>query len=365
MIHKVNLVDCIPKNLRLAAEHIVSILKKNKFEVYLVGGSVRDALLKRSIRDLDFATNALPIQVIKLFKRTIPVGIQFGTVQVLYNNISIQVTTYRQDGEYHDFRHPSTVAYSNDLQIDVSRRDFTINAMAYDLDKKEVIDYVGGLDDLHRRLIRTVGDPLQRLGEDGLRSVRACRFAATLDFKLESSLSMAIPQTYYAIENIARERLLAEWKKICFIDRQAQFWRLLFEAKLLKTFLQPFSFWKKQKQFEKFIKLIEITTATNISKNMVVKNEPIMMGIYLAYCMYTEYPGCQSRDHMDIRDKITTLGKLLKFSNRDINICIRLLYSPLFALTDFFSNQMERLEPCEEIEILLRKKISKFTLKNL
>ncbi|MCB1321141.1 MAG: CCA tRNA nucleotidyltransferase, partial [Leptospiraceae bacterium] len=184
-------------------------------ECYLVGGAVRDLLMGRAVLDFDFATDARPEQVQRRFKKTIPTGIKHGTVSVLINSHRFEVTTYRGEASYTDGRHPDAVFFSDSLSEDLRRRDFTINALAYDPESRTVIDEHDGLIDLENRLIRTIGAPRDRFYEDALRPVRACRFAATLDFDIdpETESALADRDVHRRTRLIAVERFTEElWK---------------------------------------------------------------------------------------------------------------------------------------------------------
>lgn len=186
-----------------------------RFEAYLVGGCVRDSLLGQVPKDWDICTEALPEQVIEIFKteKVILTGLQHGTVTVLFGGMSIEVTTYRIDGDYVDHRHPKEVFFTRSLQEDLSRRDFTINALAYHPDTG-VLDYFDGLGDLKRGIIRCVGDAASRYQEDGLRIMRAVRFACVLNFQFEKETELAIQTYNYLLRNIAKERIQVEFDKI-------------------------------------------------------------------------------------------------------------------------------------------------------
>lgn len=203
-----------PANVRPAIETVVATLRNAGYECYLIGGSVRDLLLGREVRDYDFATDALPKEVMRLFRRALPTGIKHGTVSVLVNGISFEITTYRSDGTYIDGRHPDTVTFSKELRIDVERRDFTINGLAYDTMTQTIIDYVNGLHDIRSRVIRTIGDPVSRFREDGLRPIRACRFAACLKFTIDEETFAAIPETLDVASKVSPERIRDELVKI-------------------------------------------------------------------------------------------------------------------------------------------------------
>ena len=188
------------------------------FEAYPVGGCVRDLLLGRVPGDWDVTTNAHPEQVIALFEHSIPTGVKHGTVTVILSDEPIEVTTFRGETGYSDGRHPDTVCFDATLEEDLSRRDFTINAMALTPDGS-VVDLFGGRDDLNEKVIRCVGDPIRRFGEDGLRMFRAVRFGAQLDFRLTEETVAAIRTCASGAEHIAAERVRAEVEKTICSDR--------------------------------------------------------------------------------------------------------------------------------------------------
>ena len=175
----------LPKNVN----KIIHVLEEHGFQAYAVGGCIRDSLLGRTPHDWDITTSALPEQVKALFKKTVDTGIQHGTVTILLDGEGYEVTTYRLDGEYEDSRHPKEVTFTSLLSEDLKRRDFTVNAMAYN-EKDGLVDLFGGQKDMEEKVIRCVGDPLERFTEDALRILRAVRFAAQLGF---STGEVALP----------------------------------------------------------------------------------------------------------------------------------------------------------------------------
>jgi len=187
-------------------EHLCSILFKAGEDAYIVGGSLRDLLSNRTPSDWDIATSATPVKVIKIFKRTVPTGIKHGTVTVLINNTPMEVTTLRGEGDYTDGRRPDNVTFICDIEEDLSRRDFTINAMAWDPATQLLHDPFDGQKDLKAKVIKAVGDPTRRFEEDGLRLLRAARFAATLKFKIEPLTLKAMPGTSSTLEKVSIER---------------------------------------------------------------------------------------------------------------------------------------------------------------
>ena len=210
---------------------IIKTLEDAGFEARYVGGCVRDTLLDRPIHDWDIASQALPEDVLRLFPHCVPTGIRHGTVTVLLNGVSAEVTTYRCDGAYHDGRHPDGVRFVRSLAEDLARRDFTINAMAMD-ESGAVTDLFGGREDLSRRVIRCVGEPETRFREDALRMLRAYRFAAQLGFSLDAQTQAAIRRCAPLCASLSRERVREEAEKTLLSDRPEYFGRMLAEGLL-------------------------------------------------------------------------------------------------------------------------------------
>ena len=210
---------------------IIKTLEDAGFEARYVGGCVRDTLLDRPIHDWDIASQALPEDVLRLFPHCVPTGIRHGTVTVLLDGVSAEVTTYRLDGAYHDGRHPDGVRFVRSLAEDLARRDFTINAMAMD-ESGAVTDLFGGREDLSRRVIRCVGEPETRFREDALRMLRAYRFAAQLGFSLDAQTQAAIRRCAPLCASLSRERVREEAEKTLLSDRPEYFGRMLAEGLL-------------------------------------------------------------------------------------------------------------------------------------
>ena len=183
------------------------------FRAWVVGGCVRDQLMGQRVSDWDLTTDATPEQVQRTFRRTIPTGIAHGTVTVLHQGSSYEVTTLRGEGAYSDGRRPDAVHFVSDIDEDLARRDFTVNAIAYDPRTKEIVDPWGGVEDLRTRTLRAVRDPVERFSEDGLRVLRAARFVATLEFELDPATEAAIPATLETFRKVSPERVRDEWAK--------------------------------------------------------------------------------------------------------------------------------------------------------
>jgi poly(A) polymerase len=201
------------RNVRLARD-VAAKLREAGFEAYLVGGCVRDRLLGRPVHDCDLTTNASPRQLRQLFPDALEVGAHFGVVLIRREGAQVQVATYRSEASYRDGRHPDEVKFERDVRADLRRRDFTINALLEDPFTGEVIDHVGGLQDLQARLIRAIGDARERFAEDHLRMLRAVRFAAELGFEIEPCTMEAIAALAPAIRRISAERIRDELSRI-------------------------------------------------------------------------------------------------------------------------------------------------------
>lgn len=195
------------------AINILKTFNKNGFEAYFVGGCVRDFLLDKNFSDIDITTNALPEQVKNIFRKSIDTGIQHGTVTILVNGESYEVTTFRKEDEYVNHRAPDKVEFVSDLKEDLDRRDFTINAMALDY-KGKLFDFHNGEADLKNNIIKTVNDPNERFFEDALRMLRAFRFSSKLGFVIDSNTIMAIKNNAKLITYVSIERIVNEFRKL-------------------------------------------------------------------------------------------------------------------------------------------------------
>lgn len=202
-------------NIPLAVEQALCRLEAHGYEGYAVGGCVRDSLLLKAPNDWDITTSAEPEQTCAVFSdcRVIRTGIAHGTVTVLLDGMPLEITTYRTDGDYLDHRHPVGVTFSKSLEEDLLRRDFTVNAMAYH-PQKGIVDLFGGREDLQEHLIRCVGEPCRRFDEDGLRILRALRFAAVLDFDIHPKTASALRAQRQLLSHIAAERIREEFCKL-------------------------------------------------------------------------------------------------------------------------------------------------------
>ena len=226
-------------NIPYELQKMNSLFEAAGFEAYLVGGAVRDEFMGKGAHDWDVATNAKPEEVIKIFHRVIPTGIKHGTVTVHFMKKAIEVTTFRTESDYSDGRHPDKVEYAGRIEEDLSRRDFTMNAMAASLADGHIVDPYGGADDIQKKTIRAVGEPFERFMEDGLRPVRAVRFASQLGFKIEEKTWAAILREDILKKSagISLERFRDEFCKILLSSVPSVGLKLLEESGLLKIFV--------------------------------------------------------------------------------------------------------------------------------
>ena len=217
---------------------IIKRLQEHGYDAYAVGGCVRDSLLGRIPADWDITTSAKPMEVKALFKRTVDTGLQHGTVTVLLDKEGFEVTTYRIDGEYEDSRHPKEVIFTGKLEEDLKRRDFTINAMAYN-DREGLVDVFGGARDLKQQVIRCVGEPRERFTEDALRILRAVRFSAQLGFMIEEDTAKAAGELAHTLNKISAERIHTELVKLLLSPHPA-YLRTAWELGITKIVLPEF-----------------------------------------------------------------------------------------------------------------------------
>lgn len=224
----------LPKDV----ENIIKTIEDAGFEAYAVGGCIRDSLLLREPDDWDITTSAKPEQIKALFARTIDTGIAHGTVTVMLHHKGYEVTTYRIDGEYEDSRHPKEVTFTADLLEDLRRRDFTINAMAYN-ERSGIVDAFCGMEDLERKIIRAVGNPEERFEEDALRIMRAVRFSAQLDYEIEENTKKAILTLAGNLSRISAERIQVELVKLIQSPYPEKI-RDLYKMGITKVFMPEF-----------------------------------------------------------------------------------------------------------------------------
>ena len=228
----------IPSDLK----KVNQIFEKNGFKAYLVGGAVRDSLRNKAMHDWDLATNARPEDVMRIFKRVIPTGIAHGTVTIHIFGHEIETTTFRAESGYSDGRHPDKISYAESIEEDLSRRDFTINAIAAELGTGKLVDPFGGREDIKRRVIRTVGSAMDRFSEDGLRPVRAVRFSGQLGFEIDAETldAMKNPEVLKITSKISVERFRDEFCKMLTCEKPSVCLNLLEKTGILDIFIPEF-----------------------------------------------------------------------------------------------------------------------------
>lgn len=239
---------------------LLQCLQSAGHEAFCVGGSVRDLIMGRVIHDWDVATSAEPAEVVALFPKVVKTGIDHGTVSVIFNSMSYEVTTYRIDVGCSDGRRPDGVQFTRSLEEDLKRRDFTMNAMAWDPISGTFVDPHFGCRDIEARVIRAVGDPLARLSEDGLRSLRGVRFASTLGFRLEPELLQALPGSLSVFRQVSVERIWQEMRKLLVGPHVEDALRILHDCGMWTTFW-PVSLIESSRGLSRLPNLVELRLA--------------------------------------------------------------------------------------------------------
>ena len=314
-------------NLPAEVEEIIKTLNNGGFEAYIVGGCVRDSLLGRTPNDWDITTNALPEDVQNLFKHTVPTGIKHGTITVVMND-NYEVTSFRIDGDYGDNRRPDSVKYTSSLIDDLARRDFTINALAYNHDKG-LIDYFDGMWGLRNKMIICVGNAEDRYNEDSLRMIRGIRFAAQLNFNIALSAFEPIKKNKDLIKNISQERIRDELCKILLSDNPSSGLRMLRFSGLLEIILPELydcvDFDQHNEHHNKnvFDHILEVID--NTPNDLTIRLAALFhdIGKPQTFSMGENGNGHFYTHHMRSMDMAEEILKRLKFDNKTISsVCI-------------------------------------------
>ena len=300
----------LPKNVKF----IIKLLEKEGHEAFSVGGCVRDALMGRKPQDWDITTSAAPTDIKGIFHRTIDTGIQHGTVTVMLERVGYEVTTYRIDGSYTDGRHPDQVLFTKSLVEDLKRRDFTINAMAYN-DRVGIVDEFDGVGDLQRKIIKCVGNPVERFTEDALRMLRAVRFAAKLGFTIEEGTAEAIKSMAPNIKKVSKERIQSELNKLVTSDNPQilmQIYELGMDRYILESSVLVAD---ENSDCEEVVDLPDGTAVDRMYQNIIKVMKNTAPDHYLRWAAFMMYEG----------DGCKEVLKALKFDNKTINICGKLV----------------------------------------
>lgn len=306
------------------ARDIVHQLRKAGHTAYFVGGCVRDLLLGVPPVDFDVATSAIPEQILQLFPAANLVGVSFGVVIVRDGDAEVEVATYRRDHEYHDGRRPTSVVFEPEPVHDVERRDFTINALLYDPETGDVLDYVGGQNDLHLKTIRAIGNPEKRFREDHLRLLRAVRFSARLQFDIESETEAAIVRLHPLVKDIAPERVRDELVRMLVGPHPRQALEMLERFGMLNELLPEVSDMKGVKQPPAFHPEGDVWTHTLLMLDRMEHATPTLaLGVLLHDVgkppTYTEEDRIRFNGHVEAGVQIThAIMMRLRFSNEEI-----------------------------------------------
>ena len=316
-------------NLSDNATFIITRLEENGFECFAVGGCVRDSIIGHEVHDWDFTTNATPDEIISCFSdyTTIDIGKRFGTICVVVNGENFEVTTYRTDGEYNDSRHPDSVCFSKNLTDDLSRRDFTINALAYN-PRVGVVDEFNGVADLEYGVIRCVGDPDVRFIEDALRIMRALRFASTYGFSIESKTSESILKNKEKLNLVASERIVTELIKLLVGDHCDFILRRYKDviATIIPEISVMFNFDQKSLHHNKDLWKHTVSAVRHTPENDVMRTAMLLHDIGKPMTVSTDAEGhCHFHNHPKLSAEMaSTILKRLKYPTSFINT-VRLL----------------------------------------
>lgn len=349
-----SLIKCvkIPEELL----KIGGIFRKNGFKAYLVGGAVRDMILGKKGHDYDLATNATPRQVMGIFKKVIPTGIAHGTVTIHIFGMQIETTTFRTEADYTDGRHPDSIKFATTIEEDLSRRDFTMNAIAADLESGELTDPFDGQKDIRNKIIRTVGEPQERFAEDGLRPVRAVRFSGQLGFSIEEKTLAALsePEVLKKTASISVERFRDEFCKMLLCERPSDSLKLLEKTGILNIFIPEFAICRNCSQkdsrgFHEFDVADHILYACDGAQkgNLEVKLAAFYHDIGKPECRTTEIVDGEERVHFhghETKSAQKALASMtaLKFPNETIKNVVHLVQEHMFYYEHSWSDAAVR-----------------------
>lgn len=301
----------IPKDVSF----LIDTIYENGYEAFMVGGCVRDSVLNLTPNDYDITTNAKPKEIMNIFKdyKIIDTGIKHGTVSIILNNNIYEITTYRIEGEYENNRRPKTVEFTSSIEEDLRRRDFTINAMAYNK-QFGIIDKFNGLEDLQNRIIKTVGNPDERFKEDGLRMIRAIRFSSKLGFNIDENTLNCIYKNSYIIKNISTERINDEFTKILLSDNPQNI-ILLYKTNIFKYLGIHCNLNRDYyKELEKYINILSYCDNNLLDKLIILD---YLISNEILKCI----DKCEKYKYYCENIKKVNIINNLRYSNKVINYC--------------------------------------------
>ncbi len=346
----------IHKNISKDAFHISDILFKNGYQSYLVGGSIRDILMNRNdLHDYDIATDATPDDLKKIFKNAIAFGEKFGTILVIYNGFNFEITTFRTESDYKDQRHPEKVTFIKDIKEDLKRRDFTMNAIAFDMRSNTLIDIFNGQQDIKNKIIKCVGDPDLRFNEDPLRLIRAVRFYVQLDFDIDKSTYESIKKNASDIGSVSKERIRDEFMRMISFDKPSRGIELLKDIGLLDYIFPEINLCLGVEQ-NKFHSL-DVYHHLLLSMDMADKR------IRLAALLHDiGKPQTKEGEHFFGHERVGAemaekMLRRMKFPKKDISLVSKLIYLHLFNYEEKWTDSairrfLRRVENDETLELL-------------
>ncbi|MHB8362700.1 MAG: CCA tRNA nucleotidyltransferase [Patescibacteria group bacterium] len=346
----------IHKNISKDALNISNILFKNGYQSYLVGGSIRDILMnKNDLHDYDIATDATPDDLKKMFKHAIAFGEKFGTILVIYNGFNFEITTFRTESDYKDQRHPEKVVFIKDIREDLKRRDFTMNAIAFDMRSNTIIDIFNGQKDIKNKIIKCVGDPDLRFDEDPLRLIRAVRFYVQLNFDIDKTTYTSIKNNAYKIATVSKERIRDEFMRMISFDNPSRGVELLRDTGLLDYIFPEINICLGVEQ-NKFHSL-DVYHHLLLSMDMADKR------VRLAALLHDiGKPQTKDGEHFFGHEKVGAemadkMLRRLKFPKKDISLVSKLIYLHLFNYEDKWTDSairrfLRRVENDETLELL-------------
>jgi len=316
-------------NKKDLALKVAKQLRDNGFQAYYAGGCVRDTITNLEPADYDIATDATPDIVMKIFKKTIPIGAHFGVILVLEEGIPFEITTFRSDGKYVDGRHPETVKFSKNPKDDVRRRDFTINGLLYDPFNEKVLDYVSGLDDIQKGVIRAIGNPMERFKEDKLRLMRAVRFSARFKYILEKNTLDAVKELAPKILEVSAERIRDELDKILRGKNAAFGFQMLEDTGIMRYILPEVSAMVGVEQPPEFHPEGDVFTHTKIMLDLLDKPTKVLAFAVLMHDVgkpktFSLAERIRFDGHVPVGAKMADqICKRLKFSNDEREKIVR------------------------------------------
>lgn len=338
-------MEKINVQIPVGVKHILTMLEDAHHSAYVVGGAVRDMLLKKQPKDWDICTSALPNEVKQIFDKTIDTGLKHGTVTVMIDNIGYEVTTFRVDGQYSDGRHPDDVKFTRSLKEDLSRRDFTINAMAVDASGK-LYDYFNGRKHLKDEMIVCVGNPIDRFNEDGLRRIRAIRFACQCGFHIVES-------TYNMIEgdisHISKERLRDELNKILVSNNPSDGIYDLHNARMLKYFGMDeldkcFGFKQHNEHHDRDVADHTLYALSNSENDLLLRLAILLHDIGKPTVFeLKDGRGTFYAHHKVSADITREIMELLRYSNKEIDIVNKLVYNHMCRYYKYTNKSIKKL----------------------